>query len=62
MKLYNTQSKSDWLFNTQSTVLPADWLTLENNEKATLKLKCPVARRIVQYILSCTLCLLDRGR
>ena len=32
----NTQSKSDWLFNTQSRILQADWLTFENNEKATL--------------------------
>ena len=32
----NTQSKSDRLLNTQRRVLQADWLTLENNEKATL--------------------------
>ena len=32
----NTQSKSDRLLNTQTRVLQADWLTLENNEKATL--------------------------
>ena len=62
MKLCNTQSKSDWLFDTESRVLPADWLTLENSEKATLKLKCPVARRIVQCILSGLLCFVDRGR
>ena len=34
--IYNTQSKSDWMFNTLSRVLHADWLVLENNEKATL--------------------------
>ena len=27
---------SDWLFNTQSRVLQADWFILEINEKATL--------------------------
>ena len=32
---YNTQSKSDWLFNTQSRVLQVDWFISENNEKAT---------------------------
>ena len=29
---------SDWLFNTQSRVLQADWLILEFNEKATLNI------------------------
>ena len=42
---YNTQSKSDWLFNThtQTRVLQADWiwLLLENNEKATLNINMP---------------------
>ena len=38
MSLYNTQSKSDWLFNTQSRILQADWLSMENNEKATLNI------------------------
>ena len=33
--VYNTQSKSDWMFNTQPSVLQVDWLILENNEKAT---------------------------
>ena len=28
-----TQSNSDWLIITQSIVLPADWLILENQEK-----------------------------
>ena len=32
---------SDWLFNTQSTVLQADWLILEINEKATLNINVP---------------------
>ena len=31
----NAQSKSDWLFNTQSGLLQADWLIIENNENAT---------------------------
>ena len=34
----DTRSTSDWLFNTQSRVLQADWLILENNEKATLNI------------------------
>ena len=32
---------SDWLFNTQSRVLQADWLILENNDKATLSINIP---------------------
>ena len=39
--IYNTQSKSDWLFDTQSRVLQADWLILKNNEKATLNINMP---------------------
>ena len=35
------KSKSDWLFNTQSTVLQADWLILESDEKATLYINKP---------------------
>ena len=34
--VYNTQLKSDWLFDTQSSVLQTDWLISESNEKATL--------------------------
>ena len=34
--LYATQSNSDWLFNTQSRVMLADWLILDNNETTTL--------------------------
>ena len=32
---------SDWLFNTQSRELQADWLILKNNEKATLNINMP---------------------
>ena len=39
--LYNTQSNSDWLFTARSRVLQADWLILENNEKATLNINMP---------------------
>ena len=39
--LHNTQSKSDWLLNTQSRVLPADWLVLESSAKATLNINMP---------------------
>ena len=38
---YNIQSKYGWTFNTQSRVLQADWLILENNEKATLNNNMP---------------------
>ena len=34
-------SESDWLINTQSNVLQADWLILENNEIATLNINMP---------------------
>ena len=32
---------SDWLFNTQSRVLQANWFILEMNEKATLNINMP---------------------
>ena len=32
---YVTQSNSDWLFISQSTVLRVDWLILDDNEQAT---------------------------
>ena len=54
MSLYNTQSKSDWLFNTQSRILQADWLSVENNEKATLNINMPYCRgnpRTQHYLL-----------
>ena len=34
--IYNTQSKSDWFFNTLSRVLQANWLIFEDDEKTTL--------------------------
>ena len=36
MTMDASQSNSDWLFITQSRVLLADWLMLDNSEKATL--------------------------
>ena len=36
-----SQLKSDWLFNTQSNVLQADWLIVESKEKATLNINMP---------------------
>ena len=36
--LDNTPSKPDWLFNTQSRILQAELLILENSEKATLSM------------------------
>ena len=38
---YPTLVDSDWLFNTQSRVLQADWFILEINEKATLNINMP---------------------
>ena len=37
-----TQSKSYWLFITQSTVLSADWLMLDNFEKAISHANTPL--------------------
>ena len=39
--LYDSQSKSDWLFNTQSRVLQAGWLMMENDEKEGLTINMP---------------------
>ena len=36
-----TQSQSDWLFNSPSRILLADWLILVNNEKAALNTNMP---------------------
>ena len=47
--LCNTQSKSDLMFNTQSKVLQADRLRLENNEKAALKIKTPSQSEHIPY-------------
>ena len=38
---YTTSVKSDWLFNSQSRVLQADRLMLENDEKATSNINMP---------------------
>ena len=48
--MYNTQSKSDWLFSTQSRALQADWLVFENNEKATLNINMTYLITHVAYI------------
>ena len=41
MMLIHHSADWDLLFNTQSRVLQADWLVLENNEKATLNMNTP---------------------
>ena len=41
MMLIQHSVNSDWLFNTQSKVLQADWFILEINEKATLNINMP---------------------
>ena len=38
MKPIQHSVNSDWLFNTLSRILQADWLILETNEKATLNI------------------------
>ena len=38
---YKHSVNADWLFNTQSRVLQADWFILEINEKATLNINMP---------------------
>ena len=35
---------SDWLFNTRTKVLHADWFILEINEKATLNITMPYSQ------------------
>ena len=40
--IYNTQSKSDWLFNTQSRVLQGDWVMLGKMRRQLWTLKCPI--------------------
>ena len=50
--LYNMRSKSDWLFNSQSIVLQADWFILENNGKATLKINMPYWRTLEVCLVS----------
>ena len=41
MILMQHSVNSDWLFNTQSRVLQADWLILENKEKEILNINMP---------------------
>ena len=44
MMLIQNSGNYDWLFNTQSRVVQADWLMLENNEKATLNININIER------------------
>ena len=39
---------SDWLFNTQSRVVRADWLMLKNTVKATLNINRPYLTTVLQ--------------
>ena len=52
--IYDTQSKSDWLFNTMSRKLQADWLIMENNE-AYLNIYMPYwqIRNLLLVVQSC---------
>ena len=50
MMLIQHSVNSDWLFNTQSRVLQADWFILEINKKATLNINMPYYMYIIiQY-------------
>ena len=48
--LYNTESKSDWQFNTWSRVLQAEWLIFKNDENATFKMPNCTKQRCLHYI------------
>ena len=41
MLIQHFTANSDWLFDTQSRVLQADWFILEINERATLNINMP---------------------
>ena len=66
----NIQSKSYWLPNTQSIVLLADWLILENSEKAASNINMPDCNQRMKFHIlflshwSCIfqLCLSDNTR
>ena len=49
MMLIQHSVNSDWLFNTQSRVLQADWLILENDEKATLNINMTYCREFIVF-------------
>ena len=53
MMLMNHSVNYDWLFNTQSKALLADWLILENNEKATLNINVLYSKAYAFNILPC---------
>ena len=49
MMLIQHSVNSDWLLNTQSRVLKADWLILEINEKATFNINMPYRSAVVTH-------------
>ena len=49
MMLIQHSVNSDWLFDTQSRVLQADWLILENDEKATLNINMTYCRKFIVF-------------
>ena len=55
MMLIQYSVNSDWLFNTQSRVLRADWVILENNENATLNSNMSFPLRYQYWWLSMVL-------
>mgnify|MGYP001791735232 CR=1 FL=1 len=50
MHKYNTQSKSDSLFNAHSRVLQSDQLILENDEKATLHINIDYISQLISVV------------
>ena len=51
MMLIQHSVNSDWLVDTQSREPQADWLILENNEKATLNINMPYCMYIIHDCL-----------
>ena len=47
---YKTLVNSDWLYNTLSRVLQADWFILEISEKAILNINLPILFYIGSYV------------
>ena len=53
MMLMQQSVNSDWLFNTQSRVQKADWLILENIDKATLNININIEEPSLKIGMSC---------
>ena len=63
MTLIKQTVYSDWLFNTQSRVLQADWFLLENNGKAIFKINMPYCKNTESkggWVCVPTVCILNK--